>query len=205
MTFVASMWDDALVTDLTLIEILREVGATAAFAISPSKHKIGRTTHRRGSLVSMSELKEFADFEVVNHTDNHLNLVEISTSLARKEIVDGRNRLEDIFGRKIPGFCYPHGAYSPTIVDILRKENVSYARTVENRNDFSNPLLLYPTERWNGFNFKKTDKRVILWGHTYEITDWNRIRQMYEFFVNSPDVKIVSFETIIKPNIDILI
>ena len=203
------MWDDGLVTDLKLIEILYKFNVTACFAISPSRHKKTRkkNDHRGdyGEIVSLSELKEFSNFEICNHTNNHIDLNKVDRDVAYSEIMEGNKKLEDIFERKIKGFCYPYGVYTNASISILKEHNFLYARTtLKKDNIVENNLLLKTTGKWNEFELNELmnlDKKIILWGHTYEIKnkkDWDRIEDMYYFFAKHPDIKIISFEEMVK-------
>lgn len=201
MILVASMWDDGLVTDLKLIEILQKLGGTAAFAISPSKHKISRVVNDirgpYGKLVAYSELKEFEGFEVCNHTDNHFDLGKLKENETRREIVNGRKHLEDIYNSAIHGFCYPYGVYTPAALKVLASEGTSYARTTA-KGPWGNKLLLHPTSKWNNINMES--ERIVFWGHTYELSnkDWDWIKELYKTFIDNPKYKLVTFEDIIK-------
>lgn len=194
------MWDDGLVTDLRLIEILQKLGGTAAFAISPSKHKVSRTANdirgAYGKLVARSELKEFEGFEVCNHTDNHFDLGKLKADETRREIIYGRKHLEDIYGRAINGFCYPYGVHTPAALKVLTEDGVIYARTT-GKGPWGNKLLVHPA-KWNSIDMNS--ERIIFWGHTYELSnkDWDWITELYKTFIQNPSYKLVTFEEIIK-------
>lgn len=206
MLAVATMWDDGLISDLRLIEILHKCGATAAFALSPSRHQVSRSINDNrgdyGILVSKSELKEFADFEVCNHTDTHRDLGKLGEKETRQEIINGRKKLEDIFQRPIEGFCYPYGVHTPAAIKALSDSLVTYARTTAFATNGNN-LLLHPTCRWNELDvesYAEIDGKIILWGHSYELRslkDWERITNMYEFLASHAKVKLVSFQEIV--------
>lgn len=197
---IASMWDDGLASDLRLMDILRVLGLPAAFAISPARHKKERVLNDArgpyGRLVSLSELHEFADFEIVNHTANHVDLGKADPDTTRTEIEDGRKMLEDIFQRTVDGFCYPYGVHTQAALDTLRAGKYQYARTTHSGG--SEPLLLKPTARWNGLG--ELPDRVIFWGHTFELQseeDWHSLRDLYERLSERPDVRFVTFKELV--------
>lgn len=210
MILAATMWDDGLTGDLKLMEMLRKMNATAAFALSPGRYKSDRCVNdprgQYGTLVSRAELKEFADFEVVNHTSNHLDLKKIDAEKTRIEITEGRERLEDLFGRRIDGFCYPYGVHTDVAIKVLRETNARYARTTqEGHTSYMDRMFLHTTARWNGTNLldliDRASGNLILWGHTYEIQspqDWDKVREMYTVLTQHPKVKLVTFEEMIK-------
>lgn len=207
MILLASMWDDGLVSDLRLIDILRKLNITASFAISPSKHKKNRITNDNrgnyGTLVSFSELKEFSDFEVCNHGNNHLDFSKINYDQTFSEIVDGKKILEDYYQKNINGFCYPYGVYSKNALSILKNQKINFARITNCRNNIKDNLLLNPTHKWNKIDLNNIEnyKKIIFWGHTYELetqNDWNKIKYIYQYITDNPLIKIVNFEEIIR-------
>lgn len=208
MISVAVMWDDGLTSDLRLIDLLRRLEVTSTFAISPAKHKKNRSVNDSrgdyGTLVSKSELKEFADFEICNHTNNHLDLGRLDLKETRLEIDEGRKNLEDIFGREINGFCYPYGVYTPAAIQVLREQGAAYARTTKASNSFQDHLLLHPTGRWNEINLDAIGnevKKLIVWGHTYELRtemDWKSITDFYEKLAKSDNFNLTTFKEISK-------
>lgn len=203
--FVASMWDDALLTDLRLIEILNKYGLTACFAISPGRHQNHKILNdprgNYGELVTLTELKEFKNFEICNHTFSHVNLVKESRENVLKEIIDGQVMLEDIFERKITGFCYPYGEFNDMTIKCLRELEYHYARTT--KFEQSSNLALAVTCRWNDpnlFTYLKQNKKTIFWGHSYEFkneADWERIDNIYKYISESGS-KVIKFEEIIN-------
>lgn len=211
MITMATMWDDGLVSDLILMDFLRKVNGTAAFAISPGRHAAARvpndTRGNYGTLVSVSELLEFADFEICNHTLNHRDVTKCSPSELEYELTAGRSLLEDTFQRNIDGFCYPYGANSPEAVQALLRQNCRYARTTKQTTiKNSNPLLLPVTAKWDVdidtlLREADCEKSIILWGHTYELSDeskWSKVQYMYSRALSDPLVKLVSFNELME-------
>jgi peptidoglycan/xylan/chitin deacetylase (PgdA/CDA1 family) len=54
------------------------------------------------------------------HTLNHLKLTEISDSEAKCQIINSKCNLENILGKQIKSFSYPHGIYNERIIEILK-------------------------------------------------------------------------------------
>lgn len=54
------------------------------------------------------------------HTINHFKLTEISDSEAEYQIVHSKRNLENILGKKIQSFSYPHGLYNEKIIEIVK-------------------------------------------------------------------------------------
>lgn len=206
MIISATMWDDGLVTDLKLLDLLRDLSLTANFAISPNRHGFHRVLNdyrnsSYGKLVSKSELKEFKDFEISNHTANHKDLTKLNCNEIKVEISDGKKLLEDIFERNVDGFCYPYGCYDNSISNFVMHSGHGYARTTKENFRFScikNPYQIITSCRWNSYSkINFVDGRTyIFWGHSYEICDWLQVKNFYEFIKNSTNV--ISFSELVK-------
>jgi len=54
------------------------------------------------------------------HTLNHLKLTEISDSEAEYQIINSKCNLENILGKQIKSFSYPHGIYNKNIIEIVK-------------------------------------------------------------------------------------
>lgn len=204
MIFAATMWDDGLVDDFKIMEIVSKYNATTAFALSPSRYNTHRTFNDPrgdyGTLVSKKELKNYSNFEVCNHTDNHPDFNKIGFKETEKEIIDGKNKLQEIFGREINGFCYPYGSVTKESISVLKNLNISYARTTFSGSQ-TDRMQLKPDAKWNIKNLiqviESKPKILILWGHSYEIKtakDWESVKETYHILSNHENVKIITFE-----------
>jgi peptidoglycan/xylan/chitin deacetylase (PgdA/CDA1 family) len=207
------MWDDGLVTDFRLMEMLRELKAPAAFALNPARYGASRQLNNPnpqfGQIISAAELREYSDFEIVNHTARHIDLTKLSLAGAEQEITEGRTRLEDVFQRDVSGFCYPFGKHNARLADILRRHLYLYGRTCQHTDKKKNvdPLMLYASAKWDNHNFDSLIERtrqdrdgLIFWGHTYEMKeekDWQKVRKLYEWLLTDPRVKLVSFKEMV--------
>jgi peptidoglycan/xylan/chitin deacetylase (PgdA/CDA1 family) len=197
------MWDDGLVSDLRLLDVLRKLGVTAAFAIAPGRHGTHRVANDArgayGQLVARAELAEFADFEVCNHTNTHRDLSQLSSSDTYAEIVLGREKLEQIYQRSVPGFCYPYGVGTPLAQQVLRDTAAQYARTTQCEPHWDDPLLLHPTAGWRDLTALScaASRTIVFWGHTYELqtpADWDQVTELYTLLAQSPDFEVLSFQ-----------
>lgn len=204
-TLVSIVWDDALVTDLRIIDLIRKLGVTSAFAISPMRHGDSRRSNDIrdsifGKIVSRSELKEFSDFEVFNHTARHKELTKIRPEFVSVEISDGKKALEDLFGREIAGFCYPYGSHDKNVMSAVKACGHAYARTskvVGGRVSFKDLFAIGTSERW--FNLGKITMQsgpFIFWGHSYEVSNWLELEHFYRFLKDN--FKIVSFQELVR-------
>jgi len=205
MIFISIMWDDGLVSDLKILEIIRKLNITSTFAISPSRHAKNRSPNDKrgdyGMLVSRQELREFSDFEICNHGNLHLDLSKSNYKQTKEEIESGKKNLEDIYQKEISGFCYPYGVYTDVAKNILLDNRIKYARTTQLGLTKSH-LLLNPNFKWNkvAINKIQDNSNLIIWGHTYELKtdlDWKVVRSMYEEISSNCNIKIIKFEEMV--------
>lgn len=66
-----------------------------------------------------------------SHSLGHVRLTEIPLAQAREEIIASKKQLEDSFGVPIRHFCYPYGAWSPEIRDLVMEAGYTTACTVD--------------------------------------------------------------------------
>lgn len=123
MRFTSS-WDDGHPLDLRVAELLARHGFQGTFYVP-------RTNSEGRPVLSTSQLRSLAaGFEIGGHTLDHVRLHRVSMSEAWRQVVVGKQRIEDELGRPIVGFCYPGGNHDPRIRRIVRVAGFRYARTV---------------------------------------------------------------------------
>lgn len=122
--YFTTSWDDGHPLDLRVAELLAKYGAEGTFYV-PRANIEGR------AVMSPDELRSVAkQFEIGGHTLDHVRLHE--TPDARRQVVEGKQRIEDEIGRSIVGFCYPGGVHTPKIRALVRACGFRYARTIVN-------------------------------------------------------------------------
>lgn len=168
---VVQCWDDGREHDLQLCDILRRQGAKATFNLNASVLDQPNRAWSRNHAV-------YDDFTVANHSLTHPHLASIPIEAARAEIVDGRKRLQDLFGRPVLGFAYPFGTYTPAVMDALREAGHVYARTtvpVEQCFPPQDPMAFHPNchflapDFWERYERARACGVFYFWGHSYEI------------------------------------
>jgi len=212
---IVQCWDDGVVDDIRLCEILRRHGAKATFNLNwglHSQQRAGNWKYKGKEVfkIAIPELIEvYKGFLIGNHSLTHPHLTKLSADAARCEIRKNKDALEQHFGQAVTGFAYPFGACNETVGNIIAEEGHVYARTVENRNPCfppDNPMAFHPNRHFNAADFweefekvKALDGVFYFWGHSYEITteaDWlafekkiERIsREATATWVNLPDL-----------------
>jgi peptidoglycan/xylan/chitin deacetylase (PgdA/CDA1 family) len=114
--------DDGHPTDFKSAELLARYAFQATFYIP------ARNPDRQ--VMTASQISEIArTFEVGAHTFNHRPLKHASREVARAEIKDGKNWLEDIIGQDTIAFCYPNGKFNSTTVELVKRLGFYGART----------------------------------------------------------------------------
>lgn len=113
---VAITFDDGCETDLLVAApVLRDAGFDATFYVTVEH--LGR----RGYL-SRTQLRELADlgFEIGSHAMRHRYLHDLPTTEVRSELVDSKQELENITGRRIAQFSCPGGRWDRRVLRAAR-------------------------------------------------------------------------------------
>jgi len=182
---VVQCWDDGVSADVRLVEILRRYGVRATFNLNAGLHEAGRKPVRtyEGAEIwrlGWNEMREVYDgFTIANHSLTHPNLEHMAPEAAWREIVDGRERLQQFFAQPVFGFAYPFGAYSESVMKAVREAGHLYARTTCNaERPFppENPMAFHPCchflapDLWTRYETARAGGVFYFWGHAYEMT-----------------------------------
>lgn len=193
---VVQCWDDGVVDDVRLTELLRRYAAKASFNLNPGLHQSERYQdwlYRDTKPVYKLALAElpsvYQGFTIANHTLSHPDLTKLPADEVEREIREGRDQLEQLFGRAVHGFAYPFGAHSPSLQAAVRKAGHAYARTVGQASPVFpplDPMLFHPTchhqdptfwQKWDRVKSQDGAGTAVFyfWGHSYELVtedDW---------------------------------
>jgi peptidoglycan/xylan/chitin deacetylase (PgdA/CDA1 family) len=185
-------WDDGIVDDIRLCELLRRHGAAASFNLNwgvlQSKRFLGGNYRGKEAWkLARTEIKEvYAGFLVANHTAHHPHLTQVSLEDARREIMEGREALEQAVGYAVEGFAYPYGDHNPAVRQLVREAGHLYARTCEETSpvwppkdamSFGPSCHFLAADFWARFErVRATGGVFYFWGHSYEFLtedDWS--------------------------------
>jgi peptidoglycan/xylan/chitin deacetylase (PgdA/CDA1 family) len=120
---ITTSWDDGHPLDLKLAELLKKYDIPATFYISIDSSA--------GQSMNPQQIREIAQsFDVGSHTYHHVNLTRVSLEEAQKEILEGREALEDILGKGVLSFCYPYGSFNDKVASIVKQAGFISARTM---------------------------------------------------------------------------
>lgn len=73
-----------------------------------------------------------AGFEIGGHTHLHHQLDAVTPAVARADIVEGRDRLQDRLGHPLTGFAYPHGYSNRAVRRMVAGAGFTHAYAVRN-------------------------------------------------------------------------
>lgn len=183
---VVQCWDDGVTNDLRLIRLLRQYRARATFNLNAGLHGEQRHTvmrHKGTDVVRLArdELREAYDgFTIGNHSLTHPMLDKLEPEAARKDLAQGRDRLQQLFGRPILGLAYPFGAFSESVMAMARETGHVYARTtrsVEQPFPPEQAMAFHPSCHFLAPDFgaryerarSRPDSVFYFWGHSYEL------------------------------------
>ena len=136
---VCITFDDGCETDLiAAAPVLREFGHNATFYVTAGLLDTA-------GYMSSTQLRELdaQGFEIGCHSMTHAYLSDIGESDLKREIVDAKDRIEQIVGHKIDHFSCPGGRYSGRALEMARSAGF---KTVANSEFHANTLATNPYE-----------------------------------------------------------
>lgn len=204
-------WDDGVVNDIRLCELLRKYDAKATFNINPAISKRKYRIHCgvfndkfRVDRLSLDEMKVvYAGFKVGSHTMTHPHLTQINLASLDSELIDCKKFIFDFFGQAVCGFAYPYGEYNEIVENAVQKAGYVYARTTKNTDsllNMSNPMNFHPhchflsPDFWSKYNaVRELDGTFYFWGHSYEMMDdnflWKNFESVLSKIQSDPEVE----------------
>lgn len=169
-------YDDGKESDRKLVSIFNQYGIKGTFHLNSGL--LGE-----GDRIGREEAKDlYKGHEISAHTVMHPTIARCPKELIVREIMEDRERLENIAGYTVRGVSYPNGSYSPEIKNMLPHLGIEYARIVKSTGQFEMPDDLFewkPTchhkeglmdlaEQFVGFDKKQYLYLMYVWGHSYE-------------------------------------
>ncbi len=208
---VAQCWDDGVVDDVRLAGLLRKYGAKASFNLNFALHRGARfhswnyQNRKPVWVLALQELKAvYKGFQIGNHGLSHPWLTKLPQPEMEKEIIEGKLRLEELFGQEVQGFVYPFGDLNAEVKDVVRRSGHRYARVTKaclNVFPPEDPFELKPSckqgapdfwERYQAVKELDADGEAVFWfwGHSYEFIteeDWALFEGKLEKIASDPD------------------
>ena len=204
---VVQCWDDGVTADIRLIEVLRRHGAKATFNLNAGLHGASRgpAWDYKGTPVQRVAADELTDiyggFTIANHSLTHPWLDRIPAEKARRDIAEGRERLQQLFQQPVRGFAYPYGAYNEAVMEAVRETGHLYARTVgEAARPFppEDPMAFHPhghflaDDFWARYEKARPGGVFYFWGHAYELISesmWKAFEETMERISADPQAR----------------
>lgn len=151
--WITTSWDDGHLLDQRVADLLDRYGLTGTFYIAREY----LPAERRLSEAQIAQLAQ--RHEIGAHTLTHPLLTALPPVQAAQEICGSKQWLEDVLGRAITAFCYPRGAFNPTVRDLTGAAGFLTARTVEawRLDAGADPLALPTTVQVYPFPLRPTD------------------------------------------------
>ena len=200
-------YDDGVVQDIRLIELLDKYGLKCTFNLNPARQTRSRRIEKAPIVVQNLDLEElpsvYSGHEIAGHTWSHLHLDQLDEQQVFEEIHRCQDTLSQLFSRPVFGMAYPYGEYNERVIEIAKKCGVQYARTCIQSMNFSvghNMLALSTTCRHAAPQLLRLAEQFVslrphepqlfyVWGHSYEFDQQNNWDVMETF------CKIVSGQT----------
>lgn len=205
-------YDDGVEQDARLIEIMKKHGLRGTFNLNSGEYAAEGTVypagqiHRRMTKAQATALYAENGMEVAVHGLTHPALTELAPVRCVQEIIKDRENLENQFGCIVRGMAYPYGAYSDSVVQILKDCGIAYARTVCSTHNFElpqdwlrlpatchhdDPQLMELAKRFTEPLWTSSAQLFYLWGHSYEFEEhdnWSRIEEFAAFLGGRDDI-----------------
>ncbi|MGI6496315.1 MAG: polysaccharide deacetylase family protein [Kiritimatiellia bacterium] len=214
---VVQCWDDGVLNDIRLADLLRRYGAKATFNLNPGwmgdARGVDRWTNRsdRGwshsgfiaGKLSLRDLPEIYDgFQVASHCWRHEVAGTVPDGQWIQSALEARHFLEDLFQRPCRGFAWPCGVDTPATIALLREQGFAYGRSTRYTWDVTRcpePLALatnchfQSNEFWARYEKAKETGVFYFWGHSYEMFHydemWDHFEEKIRFITGDPDAE----------------
>jgi len=123
---------------------------------------------------SLKELSNNPLVSIGSHSKTHAKLEECSIKQIRGEVRDSKSYLEDVLGKEVSAFSYPHGRFNSLVRDEVMEAGYSLGFT--SHYDLNRPnqdkLILNRNEIWNSDNLNNFKRKME--GHW----DWLKYRNL---------------------------
>lgn len=133
------------------LPVLQRLGFTAT--LYPVVDLLGKSNHwdqaKRGPVIRVADgdqLRALRDggTEIGSHTLTHAALSRVDDDQLEREVVASRQRLGEILGQEVRGFCYPYGDHDERVVEVVRRAGYEYACAYQSHG------------RWDRFTLPRT-------------------------------------------------
>jgi peptidoglycan-N-acetylglucosamine deacetylase len=202
-------YDDGVENDKRLVTILNKYNLKCTFNLNSGIQSGANHWENNGILIKRMNIAGLKDLykghEIAVHSLTHPNLVSLDVDTIHNEIHQDKINLQNIFECSIDGMAYPFGTYDDKVKQVLKENNIKYARTVHETEDFklqTDLLELKATCHHKNKSLMKLAKDFVnldpaepsvfyVWGHSYEFevdNNWDIIEEFCAFISNRDDI-----------------
>lgn len=214
MKAVTFSYDDGVVQDIRMIELMNKYGLKGTFNLNSQLLGTGgilkgadyRLCHYKIRPEDVREL--YQGHEIAAHTLTHPNLTLLPDDEVIRQVEQDRLRLSELAGYEVVGMAYPYGRADDRVAGLLKEHTgVLYSRTVDHNCSFDRQADLYRfdptsyhhdyrsmTELAHRFIEMKPDKPQVfyIWGHSYEqdcdSLHWSRLEEFFKLISGHEDI-----------------
>ena len=200
-------YDDGVLADLQLMEILARHGIKCTFNVNSGLFGVRtRLTEEK-----IKEHYVLSPHEIAVHGYKHLAPSALTDPALIMEILEDRRNLEALVGEPVTGMAYAYGDFDDRVVSLLADCGITYARTVTSTRGFglpTVPLKWDPTCHHNDPALMDLARRFAedpkagyagepllfyLWGHSYEFDEqhdnnWHVIEEFAAYIGGREDI-----------------
>ena len=205
-------YDDGVVQDIRLMEILNKNGIKATFNINTGLYLPEDTVREKYyGRMKFSEARALytnSGHEIAVHGLTHPALDRIPSDEALTEILEDRKNIERQYGTLARGMAYPGGTYSQQVMEELKLCGICYARTIQSTEQVDFPknwLEWHPTCHHKNPKLMEITKRFVdesprygnriwmlyVWGHSFEFDlqdNWHIIEEFAQYAGGKEDI-----------------
>ena len=215
---VTFSFDDGVVQDIRLVEILNKYGLKGTFNLNSSKFGLpsdpwntDKGTVVPRPIINASQVKSlYEGHEVAVHTLTHPNLTTLNDETVVWQVDKDRKVLSEICGYPVIGMAYPCGGVNndERVAAVIKNNTpIAYARTITSTLTFGlqkdsllrfNPTLHFMNAKTEEivqqFLEMQTDEPQLLyiWGHSYELdydeSRWQRFEELCKTLAGRDDI-----------------
>ncbi len=210
-------YDDGVLQDLRLVELLNKYGIKATFNINSELLGTERVLTIAGKPIQHNKISRadvvplYAGHEVAVHTLTHPHLTDLSENEIIRQVERDRENLSSLVGYEVVGMAYPGGGFqnSDRVENVIRRyTGVRYARTISLGYSFApqeNIFRYKPTAFHKDFdvNYKLADEffnmegggLFYIWGHSYELDvedSWGEFEKFLAYIAHRDGIKYIT-------------
>lgn len=216
MKAVTFSYDDGVLQDTRLIELLNRYGLKCTFNLNSELLGKGGYLKREGLRIAHYKVKPedvamlYEGHEVAAHTLTHPRLPDQTDDEVIRQVEEDRKNLSALVGYEVQGMAYPGGGVNndERVAELIRAHTgVRYARTIKSTHTFDLQENLYrfnPTvyhlewekmealcDQFIGLQ-PETPQLFYIWGHSYEMdfdsSNWQRLEDFFKKISNRDDI-----------------